>query len=156
MDAALIAFGLNNLKNRVCADVGASTGGFSDCLLKCGAARVYAIDVGYGQLHWTLRNNPKIVVMERTNARYIEQLDEPVDLVVLDTSFISLKVFWNVIPAWFGQTGGDVVALIKPQFEAGRKQSAKGEGVIRDGAVHIQVLEEVLLSEWSRNSVFMD
>ena len=144
LEAALAAFGLVALDGRICADIGASTGGFTDCLLQHGAARVYAIDVGYGQLHWSLRNHPRVVVMERTNARYVRSLPEKIQLVVIDASFISLKVFWPVIKTWFGGAGGQVVALIKPQFEAGRKQTAKGEGVIRDPAIHIQVLAEVL------------
>ncbi len=144
LEAALAAFGLISLDGLTCADIGASTGGFTDCLLQHGAAKVYAIDVGYGQLHWSLRNHPGVVVMERTNARYVHSLSEPVQLVVIDASFISLKVFWPVIKSWFGGAGGQVVALIKPQFEAGRKQTAKGEGVIRDPTVHVQVLSDVL------------
>ena len=144
LEAALAAFGLHDLKDWHCADIGASTGGFTDCLLQHGAVKVYALDVGYGQLHWSLRNHPGVVVMERINARYVQSLPEPVKLVVIDASFISLKVFWSVIKGWFGESGGQVVALIKPQFEAGRKQTARGEGVIRDVAVHIQVLTDVL------------
>jgi 23S rRNA (cytidine1920-2'-O)/16S rRNA (cytidine1409-2'-O)-methyltransferase len=144
LEAALDAFGLNDLKGWICADIGASTGGFTDCLLQHGAEKVFAIDVGYGQLHWSLRNHPRVEVMERTNARYVQTLPQPVQLVVIDASFISLKVFWPVIKGWFGEGGGQVAALIKPQFEAGRKQTARGEGVIRDAAVHIQVLADVL------------
>ena len=113
---------------------------------------MYAIDVGYGQLHWSLRNHQQVVVMERTNARYVQSLPEMIQLVVIDASFISLKVFWPVIKTWFGGASGQVVALIKPQFEAGRKQTAKGEGVIRDPAVHIQVLADVL--EQARSEEF--
>jgi 23S rRNA (cytidine1920-2'-O)/16S rRNA (cytidine1409-2'-O)-methyltransferase len=144
LEAAIRAFELTNISGWVCADVGSSTGGFTDCLLQHGARKVFAIDVGYGQLHWSLRQNPAVVVMERTNARYVEKLDKPVQLIVIDASFISLKIFWNVFPKWFGDIPGHVVALIKPQFEAGRRQSAKGEGVIRDKQVHKQVLEDVL------------
>ncbi len=143
LQAALEAFPLA-VAGKVCADVGASTGGFTDCLLQHGAARVYAIDVGKGVLHWKLRNDPRVVVMERTNARYVEVLAEPVALVTIDASFISLKVLLPVIQGWFGEGGGDVVALIKPQFEAGRREAARGRGVIRDPAVHRRVLQEVL------------
>lgn len=126
----------------VAADFGASTGGFTDCLLQAGAARVYALDVGYGQLAWRLRQDPRVVVMERTNVRYLEALPEPVDLVTVDVSFISLRL---VLPAAHRvlKPGGRVVALIKPQFEAGRRQVGKG-GVVRDRRVHRQVLKDVL------------
>ncbi len=124
------------------ADVGASTGGFTDCLLQAGAAKVYAIDVGYGQLAWSLRQDPRVVVMERTNARYLEALDESVDLVVSDVSFISLRLIYQAAVGWLKPGGGEVVSLIKPQFEAGRRQVGKG-GVVRDPQVHRQVLEEV-------------
>ena len=141
LDAALEAFAVDPA-GRACADVGASTGGFSDCLLQRGAAKVYAIDVGKGQLHWKLRSDPRVVVMESTNARHVERLPEPVSLVVIDASFISLKILLPVVRGWSGQA--DLVALIKPQFEAGRKQSARGEGVIRDPDVHRAVLSDVL------------
>ncbi len=144
LEGALLAFGLTDLAGKTCADVGASTGGFTDCLLQYGAARVYSIDVGYGELHWKLRNDPRVVVMERTNARFVERLPEPVALVVMDASFISLKIFFPVIPAWFGPAGGEVVALVKPQFEAGRSDVSRGDGVIRDPRIHHQVLLNVL------------
>lgn len=144
LEGALNAFGLTDLGGAVCADIGASTGGFTDCLLQHGAGKVYAIDVGYGELHWKLRNDPRVVVMERTNARFVNRLPEPAALVTIDASFISLKIFWPVIPAWFGSAGGQVTALIKPQFEAGRADVSRGEGVIRDANVHRQVLEGVL------------
>lgn len=143
-----------NVKGLVCADVGASTGGFTDCLLQNGAAKVYAIDVGHGILAWSLRNDPRVVVMEKTNARHIEKLDEPVSLVVMDASFISLKILLPVIRGWFPpmfsektggeQGGGNVIALIKPQFEAGRKEVSKGKGVIRDPEIHRRVVREIL------------
>ncbi len=148
---------------KVCADVGASTGGFTDCLLQNGAAKVYAIDVGHGILHWKLRTDPRVVVMEQTNARHVETLPEPVDLVTVDASFISLKILVPVIKKWFTSSprpisplgekgeqtphpahGGEVITLIKPQFEAGRKEAARGEGVIRDPKIHRAVLKEVL------------
>lgn len=130
-------------------DVGASTGGFTDCLLQHGAAKVYAIDVGKGILHWKLRNDPRVVVMEETNARYVESLPEPVQLIVCDASFISLKILLPVMRGWLTREGeegrrGEIITLIKPQFEAGRRDSARGEGVIRDPAVHRRVLREVL------------
>jgi 23S rRNA (cytidine1920-2'-O)/16S rRNA (cytidine1409-2'-O)-methyltransferase len=124
--------------------VGASTGGFTDCLLQNGAAKVYAIDVGQGILHWKLRQDERVVVMERTNARHVERLPEPVRLVTIDASFISLKILLPVVRAWFSPEGGQVVALIKPQFEAGREDVARGEGVIRSPEVHRRVLMEVL------------
>jgi 23S rRNA (cytidine1920-2'-O)/16S rRNA (cytidine1409-2'-O)-methyltransferase len=141
LEAALDAFVLD-VKGWVAADVGASTGGFTDCLVQRGAARVYAIDVGYGQLAWELRQDPRVVVMDRTNARYLERLPEPVDLVVADVSFISLRLILPAAVGWL-QPGGQIVALIKPQFEAGRGQVGKG-GVVRDPTVHRAVLERLL------------
>lgn len=138
---ALAAFPIE-VAGRVCADVGASTGGFTDCLLQHGAGRVYAIDVGYGQLDYRLRSDPRVVVMERTNARYVETLAEPVMLVVVDASFISLRLLLPVFMGWMAD-GADVVVLIKPQFEAGKGQVGKG-GVVRDAAVHERVLLDVL------------
>ena len=139
LEAAFLAWTVD-VTGCVCADVGSSTGGFTDCLLQHGAAKVYAIDVGKGILHWKMRSDPRVVVMEGTNARYVESLPEPVSLVTIDASFISLKVLLPVIKEW----GGNIITLIKPQFEAGRKETAKGEGVIRDPNVHRRVLEEVL------------
>jgi 23S rRNA (cytidine1920-2'-O)/16S rRNA (cytidine1409-2'-O)-methyltransferase len=143
LERALTAFGLD-VRGLTLADVGASTGGFTDCLLQRGAARVYAIDVGRGQLDWRLRQDPRVVVMERTHARGLERLPEPVDAAVADLSFISLR---QVLPSVFGwlRPGGWVVALVKPQFEAGRAQVGRG-GVVRDPAVHAQVLREVAAS----------
>ena len=129
----------------VCADVGSSTGGFSDCLLQRGAARVYAVDVGSNQLHWRLRQDPRVVVMEGVNVRYLRALPEPVDLAAVDVSFISLEL---VLPGVFGWVArparrrGGVVALIKPQFEAGRAQVGKG-GIVRDPQVHREVIARV-------------
>jgi 23S rRNA (cytidine1920-2'-O)/16S rRNA (cytidine1409-2'-O)-methyltransferase len=141
LDAAFARFDLD-AAGVVAADVGASTGGFTDCLLQHGARRVYAIDVGYGQLDWRLRNDPRVIVMERTNARYLDNLPELVDLVTADVSFISLGLILPTAVGWFGREG-QVVALIKPQFEAGRREVGKG-GVVRDRAVHQRVLERVL------------
>jgi 23S rRNA (cytidine1920-2'-O)/16S rRNA (cytidine1409-2'-O)-methyltransferase len=135
---ALAHFGLDP-RGRVAIDVGASTGGFTDVLLKHGAARVYAVDVGHGQLDWTLRRDPRVVVLERTNARYLEaaQVPEPAGAVVCDASFIGLR---TVLPAALGLAapGAFAVALIKPQFEAGPGRVGKG-GVVRDAAVHREV-----------------
>jgi 23S rRNA (cytidine1920-2'-O)/16S rRNA (cytidine1409-2'-O)-methyltransferase len=141
LEAALARFGVD-VANAVAADVGASTGGFTDCLLQRGARRVYAIDTGYGQLHWDLRNDPRLVVMERTNARYLENLPEPVDLVTVDVSFISLALILPRAVGWLSPNG-NVVALIKPQFEAGPQDVEKG-GVVREPQVHRRVLEDVL------------
>ncbi|MEJ5314671.1 MULTISPECIES: TlyA family RNA methyltransferase [Anaerolinea] len=144
LEPALHAFGLENLQGFVCADVGASTGGFTDCLLQHGAQKVYAIDVGYGILHWRIRQDPRVIVMERTNARHVESLPEAIHLVTVDASFISLKILLPVIKKWLASPMGHVIALIKPQFEAGREEVSKGEGVIRDEAVHQKVIKEVL------------
>jgi 23S rRNA (cytidine1920-2'-O)/16S rRNA (cytidine1409-2'-O)-methyltransferase len=157
LEAALEAFRLD-VTGWVCADVGASTGGFTDCLLQRGAAKIYAIDVGKGILHWKLRNDPRVVVMETTNARYVESLPEPVALVTVDASFISLKILLPVVKRWIGPNppippsleakgaagGLGIIALIKPQFEAGKKDVARGDGVIRDPEIHKQVLLDIL------------
>jgi len=141
LDAALERFDID-VTDAVAADVGASTGGFTDCLLQRGAQRVYAIDVGYGQLHWKLRNDPRVVLMERTNARYLKRLPEVVDIVTIDVSFISLKLILPPALGWL-TPAGQVVALIKPQFEAGPQHVEKG-GVVRDPEVHRRVLEDTL------------
>jgi 23S rRNA (cytidine1920-2'-O)/16S rRNA (cytidine1409-2'-O)-methyltransferase len=136
---ALDAFDLD-VSGAVTADFGASTGGFTDCLLQHGAARVYAIDVGHGQLASRLRGDDRVVAMDRTNVRFLEALPEPVDLVTIDVSFIGLKL---VLPAAISilRPGGRIVALIKPQFEAGRDAVGRG-GVVRDSEVHAQVLHQ--------------
>jgi 23S rRNA (cytidine1920-2'-O)/16S rRNA (cytidine1409-2'-O)-methyltransferase len=149
LEAALQAFAQQvQVSGRVCADVGASTGGFTDCLLQYGAARVYAIDVGRGILEWKLRQDSRVVVMEGINARLLERLAEPVELVTIDVSFISLKIILPVVMGWLaevaGSPHGSVIALIKPQFEAGRKLVDRGKGVIRDPLIHRQVLADVL------------
>lgn len=141
---ALEAFDMLHLDGPVCADVGASTGGFTDCLLQHGASKVYSIDVGYGILHWKMRNDPRVISMEKTNARNVSRLPERIDLVVCDASFISLKILLPVIRNWFLDEPGTFITLIKPQFEAGKEEAAKGQGVIRDPAVHRSVLESVL------------
>ncbi|HSB02098.1 MAG TPA: TlyA family RNA methyltransferase [Anaerolineales bacterium] len=149
LDAALAAFAVD-VTGWVCADVGASTGGFTDCLLQRGAAKVYAIDVGKGILHWKLRNDPRVIVMEKTNARFVESLPQPVELVTVDASFISLKILLPVVKRWVSSQGlrergeGGILALIKPQFEAGKKDVSRGDGVIRDPEIHRQVLIDIL------------
>lgn len=139
--AALDSFKVDP-KETICADVGASTGGFTDVLLQHGAGRVYAIDVGYGQLAWKLRQDKRVIVMERTNARHLETLPEAVNLVVIDASFISLKLIFPVVVKWL-TSPGQVIALVKPQFEAGKAQVGKG-GVVRDVKIHRQVLEKII------------
>lgn len=125
----------------VCSDSGASTGGFTDCLLQKGAGKVFAIDVGYGQLNWKIRSDPRVVVMERTNIRYVtpEQLGEPLDLSVVDVSFISLKIVLPTIKTLLGPNG-QVLCLIKPQFEAGKEKVGK-KGVVREPETHKEVLD---------------
>ena len=125
----------------ICADVGSSTGGFTDCLLQHDAQRVYAIDVGYGQLAYKLRRDARVIVMERTNARHLEALEEKVDLVVVDASFISLTLLLPAIQLWL-KPSADIIALIKPQFEAGKDDVSKG-GVVRDDKIHKRVIREV-------------
>ena len=139
LDKAVAVFPIE-LKDQVCMDVGASTGGFTDCMLQNGAAFVYAVDVGYGQLAWSLRQDPRVVCMERTNVRYLtaEQIPEPLDFGTVDVSFISLRL---ILPALRGllKPAGQVVCLVKPQFEAGREKVGK-KGVVRDLMVHLEVL----------------
>src|SRR6266516_7153492 len=183
LEKALDTFHLNP-QGLVALDVGASTGGFTDCLLRHGAARVYAADVGHGQLAWTLRNDPRVVVMEHTNIRHLTSLPEPIQCVTIDVSFISLRlVLPAIVPllstkeqsdatvvgtrfiASPGSGGGAphtneitapipwIIALVKPQFEAGKAEADKGSGVISDPAVHARVLEE--LQEWiQKNTPF--
>jgi 23S rRNA (cytidine1920-2'-O)/16S rRNA (cytidine1409-2'-O)-methyltransferase len=141
LEAALDAFGLDPA-GRICADIGASTGGFTDCLLQRGAARIYAIDVGYGQLAWSLRTDRRVVVVERVNVRFLEELPERMGLVTVDVSFISLRL---VLPrvATMLVPSGQTIALIKPQFEVGKKLVGKG-GVVRDPQLHRLAIEQVL------------
>ena len=143
LEKAMNNFGVS-LDGKVCMDVGASTGGFTDCMLQNGAVKVYSIDVGYGQLDWKLRNDPRVVCMEKTNIRYVtpEDLGEPVDFSSIDVSFISLTKVLGAIRAYLTDDG-EIVALIKPQFEAGREKVGK-KGVVRDKAVHREVLEQFL------------
>jgi 23S rRNA (cytidine1920-2'-O)/16S rRNA (cytidine1409-2'-O)-methyltransferase len=143
LEKALLSFNLTDLSGKVCVDVGSSTGGFTDCLLQHGASRVYAIDVGKGLLHWKLRNDTRVILMEQTNARYVLGLPEKIALVTIDASFISLKTLLPVIKKWL-DSSGRIIALIKPQFEAGRELSAKGKGVIRDPAIHNEILKDLI------------
>ena len=143
LEKAMTHFGLD-LTGKICMDVGASTGGFTDCMLQNGAVKVYAVDVGHGQLDWKLRNDERVVCMERTNIRYVtpEDIQEPVQFVSIDVSFISLtKVLLPVRNLM--EEGAEMTALIKPQFEAGREKVGK-KGVVRDPAVHLEVIQTVI------------
>ena len=144
LEKALRDFGVDPT-GFVCSDSGCSTGGFTDCLLQQGASKVFAIDVGYGELNWKIRNDPRVVVMERTNIRYVtpEDIGEPLDLSVIDVSFISLRIVLPAIKNLLKEKQGQVLCLIKPQFEAGRENVGKN-GVIRDPAVHKEVLDSVV------------
>ena len=143
LEKAMAAFPID-LNGAVCADIGASTGGFTDCMLQNGAEKVYAVDVGYGQLAWKLRSDPRVVCLERTNARYLthEQVPDELDFASVDVSFISLKL---ILPPLNGllKDGGHAACLVKPQFEAGREKVGK-KGAVRDPAVHLEVLEHFL------------
>ena len=143
LEKAIAVFDLN-LENKICMDIGASTGGFTDCMLQNGAQKVYSIDVGYGQLAWKLRQDPRVINMERTNIRYVQEnsIEEKPSFFSVDVSFISLKL---VLPVAFTllEDNGDGVCLIKPQFEAGREKIGK-KGVVRDKSVHLEVIENVL------------
>lgn len=141
LQAALDAFSYDP-SGKIAADVGASTGGFTDCLLQAGVARVYAIDVGYGLLAQRVRDDTRVIPLERTNARYLTTLPELIDLVVVDASFISLKLLLPVVVGWL-KPHGDIIALIKPQFEAGKADVGKG-GVVRDVRVHRRVIGDLL------------
>ena len=142
LDATLAALAFD-VRDLVAIDVGASTGGFTDCLLQRGARRVYAVDVGYGQLAWKLRNDPRVVSRERTNVRLLGRaaFPEPIDLVTIDASFISLRLILPVVTSLL-DPGGRIVALVKPQFEVGKGRVGKG-GVVREAALHAEVLTEL-------------
>ncbi len=144
LEAAIKEFGLS-VQGKVCLDVGASKGGFTDCLLKNGAEKVYALDVGYGQLDWKLRNDPRVVNIERTNIRYFkgEEIKSPIDLATIDVSFISLDKVLPKVKQLIGE-GGEIVSLIKPQFEAGREKVRRG-GVVKDREVHQEVIDKIKL-----------
>ena len=143
LEKAMKNFGVT-LKDKVCMDVGASTGGFTDCMLQNGAVKVYSIDVGYGQLDWKLRNDPRVVCMEKTNIRYVipEDIQEPAQFSSIDVSFISLTKVLLPVRNLLTEDG-EIVCLIKPQFEAGREKVGK-KGVVRDPAVHLEVIEKVI------------
>ena len=143
LEKAMVCFPIR-LEGKIAADIGASTGGFTDCMLQNGAARVYAVDVGYGQLAWQLRSDPRVVCLERTNARYLtrEQVPEALDFASVDVSFISLRLILPALRALLSRSG-EAVCLVKPQFEAGRELVGK-KGVVRDPAVHLAVLEQFL------------
>ena len=143
LESALLGFGFAELSGKVCVDVGSSTGGFTDCLLKYGAKKVYAIDVGFGILDWNLRNDSRVVVMERTNARNVNSFPDEIDFVTVDASFISLKVLLPVIRTWL-HANSKIIMLIKPQFEAKREDAARGFGVIRDAHIHRNILFDTL------------
>ena len=145
LEKALRFFGVKP-EGYVCSDSGASTGGFTDCLLQGGAKKVFAIDVGYGQLDWKIRSDPRVVVMERTNIRYVtpEDLGEPLDLSVIDVSFIGLEIVLPTIKNLLRAESGQVLCLIKPQFEAGKENVGK-KGVVRDPAIHKMVLDNFVL-----------
>lgn len=142
LEKAMMTYGID-LDQKVCMDIGASTGGFTDCMLKSGASKVYSVDVGYGQLDYSLRSHPKVVNMERTNIRHVtlEQIGTSLDFVSIDVSFISLKLVLPVAYQLMADSS-EIVFLIKPQFEAGREQVGK-HGVVREEKVHVQVLKEV-------------
>ncbi len=140
LEGALDAFGVEP-RGRTCADIGASTGGFTDCLLQRGAVRVYAVDVGYGQLAWKLRSDMRVVVLDRVNIRHLDALPELIDLAVIDVAFISLTLVLPVARRLLTPRG-EIVALVKPQFEAGRAQVGKG-GIVRDARVHRAVIEKI-------------
>ena len=143
LEKAMSHFDLT-LEGKVCMDVGASTGGFTDCMLQNGAVKVYSVDVGHGQLDWKLRNDPRVVCMEKTNIRYVtpEQIEEPAAFVSIDVSFISLTKVLPPVRELMTEDG-EIVCLIKPQFEAGREKVGK-KGVVRDPAVHEEVLQNFL------------
>lgn len=144
LEKAMETFDLPDLTGAVAIDAGASTGGFTDCMLQNGAAKVYAVDVGYGQLAWSLRSDPRVVCMERTNIRYLtaENIPEPLDFGSVDVSFISLRLILPALRPLMKETG-ELVCLVKPQFEAGKEKVGK-KGVVRDRKVHLEVLEQFL------------
>ena len=143
LEKSVATFALE-LSDKVCMDIGASTGGFTDCMLQRGARKVYAVDVGYGQLDWKLRNDRRVINMEKCNIRYLdtETIDEPIDFISIDVSFISLKLVFPVAASLLTEDG-KIVCLVKPQFEAGREQVGK-KGIVRDRKVHAEVIEKVM------------
>jgi len=156
LEKALEVFGLRNLKGRICVDVGASTGGFTDCLLQHGARLVYAVDVGYGQLHYSLRDDPRVVVMERTNVRDINDFSQPISLVTIDASFISLKTILPAVKKWTFNQEMEIIALVKPQFEVGREIAARGRGVITRLEDWQTVIDGLILFSGREGFIFRD
>lgn len=144
LEKAIKEFNLD-LRGKICMDIGASTGGFTDCMLQKGASRVYAVDVGYGQLDWKLRSDERVVCMERTNIRYLdpEEIREKMDFISVDVSFISLKLVIPVIKLLI-HGDSDVVMLIKPQFEAGKEEAKRHSGIIRDKGIQSRVISEII------------
>lgn len=155
LEKAMKSFPLT-LQDKICADIGASTGGFTDCMLQNGAKKVYAVDVGYGQLDWKLRNDERVVCLERTNARYIthEEIPDTLDFASIDVSFISLKLIFPALYQLLGENG-EIACLIKPQFEAGKEKVGK-KGVVRDPKVHLEVLENFLEHAKENNFTVVD
>lgn len=155
LEKAMKAFDIE-LNGRVCADIGASTGGFTDCMLQNGAVKVYSVDVGYGQLAWSLRNDERVVCMEKTNVRYLtpEDLEDVVDFASIDVSFISLNKIMDAVLGIMSPVG-EVVALIKPQFEAGREKVGK-KGVVRDPEVHEEVIRKVIGEMLAKDVAILD
>ena len=155
LEKAMKSFPLT-LQDKICADIGASTGGFTDCMLQNGAKKVYAVDVGYGQLDWKLRNDARVVCLERTNARYIthEEIPDTLDFASIDVSFISLKLIFPALYQLLSDEG-EIACLIKPQFEAGKEKVGK-KGVVRDPKVHLEVLENFLNHAKENNFTVVD
>jgi len=144
LEKAITEFNINDIVGGICVDIGASTGGFTDCLLQNGAEKVYAVDVGFGQLHQSLRKNQRVIEMERMNVKDVKDFPEPIDLVTIDVSFISLKRVLPLVRNWCKHKKLRVIALIKPQFEVGRKIAAKGKGVIRSDRDRQKVVNDIL------------
>jgi 23S rRNA (cytidine1920-2'-O)/16S rRNA (cytidine1409-2'-O)-methyltransferase len=144
LEKAITEFKINDIAGKICVDIGASTGGFTDCLLQNGAEKVYAVDVGYGQLHQSLRKNSRVIEMERVNVKDVKGFPEPIDMVTIDVSFISLRRIFPIVKNWYEQKKIRVIALIKPQFEVGRKIAAKGKGVIRSDKDRKEVVNDIL------------
>jgi len=144
LEKAITEFRINDIVGTICVDIGASTGGFTDCLLQNGAEKVYAVDVGYGQLHQSLRKNPRVIEMERVNVKDVKDFPESIEMVTIDVSFISLKRIFPIVKSWSKQKKIRVIALIKPQFEIGRKIAAKGKGVIRSDKDRQKVVKDIL------------
>jgi len=151
---ALTEFGLEDLSGKICVDVGASTGGFTDCLLKHKAEKVIAVDVGYGQIHQSLRDSKKVVLLEKTNVRDIHSFEENISFVTIDVSFISLKTVLPVIKSWVRDNDIQIIALVKPQFEAGRREAAKGKGVIRNEETRTAIINDLIAFTETQGTIY--